>query len=346
MMNQDPPPDRRRIALEEWLARSLGAQPARVAPASEDASFRRYFRVWHQGGTWIAMDAPPDKEDLHAFARVAAILAKTGVNVPRVVASDFTGGFLLLTDLGSRHYLQALRAGEDPEPLYEAAIAALVRMQSGATEAASSLPAYDARRLRQEMELFPVWFLQRHLGLDLAPPELAMIGRSFGILEAAALAQPQVLVHRDYHSRNLMVCAPNPGILDFQDAVIGPQSYDLVSLLKDCYIAWPRERVLAWVARYLDEARAAGIVPPGSSDDFVHDFDLMGLQRHLKVLGIFARLWYRDGKPSYLADLPLVLDYVLAATASAPLLEDLGGFLRERVVPAFPGAQSRVLAAR
>jgi len=344
-MTPSKQPDQRKADLEDWLARILGAAPARIAPASADASFRRYFRVWQDGQTWVAMDAPPDKEDLPSYLRVAGILAAAGVNVPRVLASDLAQGFLLLTDLGSRQYLDALRAGEDADALYGDAIAALVRFQSRAGAAATGLPAYDAARLRQEMELFPTWFLGRHLGLALSGAERSMLEGAFASLERAALAQPQVLVHRDYHSRNLMVCEDNPGVLDFQDAVVGAASYDLVSLLKDCYITWPRERVLGWVDRYLALAGQSGLEPGGSRAEFVRSFDLMGAQRHIKVLGIFARLRYRDGKAGYLADLPRVLDYTLAVTRSDPLLAELDRFMAERVVPVFAAAQARELGS-
>jgi aminoglycoside/choline kinase family phosphotransferase len=333
--------DTRRSELESWLAVALGGPPSRVAPASADASFRRYFRVWRNGETWVAMDAPPGKEDLAPYIHVARILAGAGVNVPRVLAQDAQRGFLLLTDLGSRQYLDALRAAEDADPLYHDALAALLRMQAGVAPESASLPAYDATRLRQEMELFPTWFLERHLGIATGPAERAILDGQFELLERAALAQPQVLVHRDYHSRNLMVCEDNPGVLDFQDACIGACTYDLVSLLKDCYIAWPRERVLGWLREYRAMAASLGMRFAGDEGEFVRAFDLMGLQRHLKVLGIFCRLWYRDGKRGYLADLPLVLDYALEATAAEPGLADLDRLLRERVVPAFAAAQAR-----
>lgn len=333
--------DTRKAELESWLAGVLGSAPSRVAPASADASFRRYFRVWHEGGTSVAMDAPPGKEDLRPYLQVAGILAATGVNVPRVLASDLGQGFLLLTDLGDRQYLGALRAGQDADTLYRDALGALLRIQTRAGEALASLPVYDAARLRQEMQLFPDWFLGRHLGITPAAADLDLLDEQFSLLERAALAQPRVLVHRDYHSRNLMVCEDNPGILDFQDAVAGASTYDLVSLLKDCYIAWPRERVLGWLRGYREAAERAGLHFPGDEGDFVRAFDLTGLQRHLKVLGIFARLWYRDGKRSYLADLPLVLDYALEVTAAEPRLAGLDRLLRERVVPAFAAAQAR-----
>jgi aminoglycoside/choline kinase family phosphotransferase len=333
--------DVRKTALETWLAGLLAGPPARIAPASADASFRRYFRVWHDGRTYIAMDAPPGREDLGPFIQVAEILAASGVNVPRVLERDADRGFLLMTDLGSRVYLDALREGEDPDRLYGDAITALVRIQSQAPAGARRLPAYDAGRLQQEMALFPEWFLSRHLGLRLSARELGLIERAVAQLTEAALGQPQVLVHRDYHSRNLMVCDKNPGILDFQDAVRGPATYDLVSLLKDCYISWPRESVLEWLDLYRAAAAQAGLQFGSDRAAFIEAFDLMGLQRHLKVLGIFARLWYRDGKPGYLADLPLVLEYTLDATSRSGSMAELGAFLKERVVPEFAGAQRR-----
>ncbi len=341
-MNAPTPMDERTALLDAWLRQALGAAPRRVAPASADASFRRYFRVWHEDATFIAMDAPPAREDLGPYLQVAALLAATGVNVPRVVAANAAQGFLLLTDLGDRQYLDALCAGDDPEPLYRDALDALVRLQSRAPAAAQQLPPYDRRRLHDEMELFPVWFVARHLGLEVSADERAMLAASFDLLSRSALAQSTVLVHRDYHSRNLMVCpAANPGILDFQDAVRGAISYDLVSLLKDCYITWPRDRLLAWLDLYRERAAQAGLEPGAGRDDFVLAFDLMGLQRHLKVLGIFARLWYRDGKRGYLADLPRVLDYAIEAAACHRDLAGLRGFMEARVLPAFAAAQAR-----
>jgi aminoglycoside/choline kinase family phosphotransferase len=344
MITPDTTDDPRLAALQGWLRAVLGTPPSRLEPASADASFRRYFRIWHEEATWIAMDAPPDKEDLQPYLHVAGVLAATGVNVPRVLERDLQQGFLLMTDLGSRQYLDALHGGADADALYADALAALLRIQLRGTRHAASLPAYDETRLRQEMALFPEWFVGRHLGLTLTDAERAMLESTFGLLARAATAQPQVLVHRDYHSRNLMVCDDNPGILDFQDAVVGAASYDLVSLLKDCYITWPRERVLGWVRDYLDAAARQGLPHPGGEAQFIRAFDLMGLQRHLKVLGIFARLWYRDGKPGYLADLPRVLDYALAVTSADTSLRDLGRFLHERVVPAFAPAQARGVA--
>jgi len=345
-MQAAPHDDARLKMLEAWLSRVLGRPPEQVAPASADASFRRYFRAWSGGASYVAMDAPPGREDLEPFLRVAALLAGAGVHVPRVFAKDLEQGFLLLSDLGSTQMLAALGAGADPDRLYADALGMLVRLQGVPAREARTLPRYDAAQLRREMALFPEWFIARHLGLELTAAESQVVAAACAALEQAALAQPQVLVHRDYHSRNLMVCADDsPGVLDFQDAVFGPVAYDLVSLLKDCYIRWPRPRVLGWLDDYRAAAGGAGLDVGQDRATFVRDFDLMGLQRHLKVLGIFARLWYRDGKPGYLRDLPLVLDYVLEVTAAFPALADLDRLFQRRLVPAFAAAQARALAA-
>jgi len=338
-MTSNPNADPRLRSLEHWLAGLPGPPVRGITPASVDASFRRYFRIRRDGETQIAMDAPPEHEDVDAYLRVARLLAATGVNVPPVLAADKALGFVLIGDLGSLQYLDALSEGADPEPLYADAIDALLRLQAAGTKPASVLPAYDRERLRREMELFLEWFLARHLGLATEAGERRAIDAAFDWLCDQALAQPVVLVHRDYHSRNLMVCpGRNPGILDFQDAVRGPISYDLVSLLKDCYIVWPRARLQGWLDRYRAGAARIGLDVGESRDEFLRWFDRMGLQRHIKVLGIFARLWYRDGKPAYLADLPRVLDYTLEATGAEPELSEFDEFLRRRVVPAFAAA--------
>ncbi len=342
--NADP----RLQSLERWIAGLPGAPVQRILPASADASFRRYFRVFRDAGvTQVAMDAPPEREGLDEWLRAARILAGTGVHVPAIIAADTEQGFVLTSDLGRQHYLEALSAGADPEPLYADAIDALVRLQTTPPEAAAALPRYDRELLQREMELFPEWFLGRHLGLVPDAAERRAIEDAFDWLCNEALAQPVVLVHRDYHSRNLLVCPDgNPGIVDFQDAVRGPVSYDLVSLLKDCYVVWPRKRLLAWLDRYRERAAAAGIAVGASREQFLQWFERMGLQRHIKVLGIFARLWHRDGKPGYLADLPRVLDYALEAAASEPALAAFDGFLRRQAVPAFAAAARRTGTAR
>jgi hypothetical protein len=338
--NADP----RLSKLERWIAGLPGPPVERILPASADASFRRYFRVHRGGTTQVAMDAPPERESLDAWLRVARILAATGVHVPEVLAVDTEQGFVLMGDLGRQHYLEALGLGVDPEPLYADAVDALVRLQSGDTQA---LPSYDRELLMREMELFPEWFLARHLSLSPGPAEQAMIAAAFDWLAAEALAQPVVLVHRDYHSRNLLVRPEgNPGIVDFQDAVRGPVSYDLVSLLKDCYVVWPRAQLEAWLDRYRAAAAAAGIAVGADREEFLAWFDRMGLQRHLKVLGIFARLWHRDGKPGYLGDLPRVLDYTLAVTGTLPELAEFDAYLRRTVVPAFAAVHRRASHAR
>jgi aminoglycoside/choline kinase family phosphotransferase len=341
-------PDPRLALLEQWLEADLHLVGSSVEPASADASFRRYFRVRRAGRTLIAMDAPPGREDLGPFVGVARALGALGVTVPEVLEQDRARGFLLMTDLGSTHYLAAFGAGAggDVDRLYADATGALLRIQARGLGAAAELPPYDAAALDREVQLFPEWFLGRHLGAAAGGAERGLIDRTSARLAASALEQPQVFVHRDYHSRNLMVLQEgNPGILDFQDALRGALTYDLVSLFKDCYVVWPRPRVLAWVRDYRRRALAAGLAIPGDEADFVRWFDLMGVQRHLKVLGIFARLWYRDGKDGYLRDLPTVLDYVLGATAAYGELAEFDRFLRAVVVPQFPAAQARVLGA-
>jgi hypothetical protein len=318
--------------------------------ASADASFRRYFRVFERGGaTLIAMDAPPDKEDIRPYLEVARLLESIGVHVPHVHAVDAGRGFVLLEDLGSQPYLGALRDPARADSLYGDALAALVRIQVRGRELAPQLPPYDAAVLEREMALMPEWFCARHLGLPGDAGERELLRSTFDFLVAEALAQPRVFVHRDFHSRNLMVLARNnPGIIDFQDALEGPVGYDLVSLLKDCYIAWPRARVEAWVRDHRSALLAAGFAAgAGASErEFLRWFDMAGVQRHIKVLGIFARLWYRDGKPGYLADLPLTLDYVRDTCARYAELGAFAQWLELRIVPALPAANARVTAAQ
>ena len=328
--------DPRLELLRRWLEDGLGWRDVQLAPASADASFRRYFRVGGQGhDTVVAMDAPPDKEDVGPYLKVAAMLGDVGVNAPRVLAHNAADGFLLLTDLGSITYLAQLGDARHADALYGDAIAALVRIQARGHQHAQQLPPYDERLLRFEMSLFTDWLLGRHLSLTLTPGESAMLASAFDALVDNALVQPQVFVHRDYHSRNLMVCPDaNPGILDFQDAVHGPLTYDLVSLLRDCYVAWPPADVARWALEFRAAAQAAG-VPAGADDaQFLRWFDLMGIQRHLKASGIFARLWHRDGKPGYLPDVPRTLGYIVGACANQREFAPLGAFVAERVLPA------------
>jgi N-acetylmuramate 1-kinase len=345
-----PETDARLALIHEWLARDLGLRPERVEPASADASFRRYFRAFNNGRTFVVMDAPPGKEDVRPYLKVTRLLETLGAHVPHVHEADIARGLLLLEDLGGTHYLSRLDAGDDPERLYADALHVLADIQVRGADAASHLAPYDREPLAREVALMPEWFLGRHLALELAASERQMIAAAFEFLIAEALAQPAVFVHRDYHSRNLMVVADrNPGILDFQDALRGPIGYDLVSVLKDCYISWPRERVVRWVRDYRSLLRSrgeAGIRLSGADDsEFLRWFDLIGAQRHIKVLGIFARLWYRDGKSGYLGDLPRTLEYVRDTCTRYSELAQLARFLEERVVPELPRANARVATA-
>ena len=308
----------RTMSREQWLARVCPAAGPCV-PASSDASFRSYHRVTAPCGTVILMDAPPAQEDSRPFVDVAGRLLACGVNVPRVLAADLDQGYLLLTDLGDTLYLDCLDA-DSADALYDDAIAALVAIQRDGR--ASGLPPYDEALLRREMALFTDWLLERHLGLDLAPVR-ADLAAAMDTLVDSALAQPRVFVHRDYHSRNLMRTRENnPGILDFQDAVLGPITYDLVSLLRDCYVAWPAAHVDAWIELYRHRAVAAGL-QVGDPDTFRRWFDLMGVQRHLKAAGIFARLYHRDGKDRYLPDIPRTWGYISALLDRCPELAPL-----------------------
>jgi hypothetical protein len=308
------PADARRAALAAWLAtlpRELDPRIETLRPASADASFRRYFRLDAAGGTLIAMDAPPAQEDSRPYVHVAGLLHAAGLNAPHILAQDLAQGFLLLSDLGRETYLNVLN-DDNAAALYSDAIDALVRWQLASR--AGELPAYDAALLARELALFPDWYVARHLQHALTDAQRAVLERTNRLLIDAALAQPAVYVHRDYMPRNLMVCTPNPGILDFQDAVYGPITYDIVSLLRDAFISWDEERVIDWAVRYWERARKAGLPVAADFGEFYRAFEWMGLQRHLKVLGIFARINYRDGKPQYLADTPRFIRYVRAVT--------------------------------
>ena len=302
--------DTRLVQLSDWLSnlKTPATLLESLRPASADASFRRYFRVNTQSGqSLIVMDAPPPQEDVRPFVKVAELFSATGVSVPAILAQDTERGFLLLSDLGSTTYLQRLNP-DTAHKLYLDAIDALIQLQ--VQSRAGVLPAYDRELLHRELMLFPDWYVTRHLKATLSDAQSADLNRVFDLLLANNLAQAQVYVHRDYHSRNLMVMDKgNPGILDFQDAVYGPITYDLVSLLRDAYIQWDEALVLDWTIRYWERARRAGLPVSHDVDAFYRDFEFMGLQRHLKVLGIFARLYHRDGKDGYLNDLPLVMDY-------------------------------------
>jgi N-acetylmuramate 1-kinase len=334
--------DARVALIREWLSRDLRLALVRLEPASSDASFRRYFRAFTGDTTYVVMDAPPGKEDVRPYLKVSGLLEGVGVHVPHVHAADADRGLLLLEDLGTINYLERLHAGDDPGHLYGDALTALLGIQVRGAEASLGLPPYDEPALSRELALLPEWFLARHLALTLDAADKELLAMSFGFLIREALAQPAVFVHRDYHSRNLMVVAGrNPGVIDFQDALRGPVGYDLVSLLKDCYIAWPRERVVEWVAGYRQRLAAQGGQAGASEAQFLRWFDLIGVQRHLKVLGIFCRLWYRDGKPGYLPDLPRTLAYVRDTCARYSELAPLARFLETRVAAALPLANAR-----
>ena len=281
-----------------------------MTPASSDASFRRYFRATFNGGNYIVMDAPPSHEDCRPFIKVARLFAEAGVHVPRVLAENLEQGFLLLSDLDSTTYLSALNESTARE-LYLASNDALIRIQQASRP--SVLPEYDRELLTRELMLFPEWYVAKHLGVEMKDEQKAILGTVFERILANNLAQPQVFVHRDWHSRNLMVSDPNPGILDFQDAVYGPITYDLASIYRDAYIQWDEEMQLDWVIRYWEKARAARLPVREDFGEFWRDFEWMGAQRQIKVLGIFARLCHRDGKDGYLKDMPLVMDYLRKA---------------------------------
>lgn len=324
--------DPRLAALHAWLAERLSGFT--LEPASADASFRRYFRVRHAAGTLIAMDAPPPQEDCRPFVHVAGLLREAGLNAPQVLAADLERGFLLLTDLGRQTYLDVI--GEsNADALMADAIDALVRWQ--AVSRPGGLPPYDEALLGRELDLFPDWYVGRHLRREFTPAQAATWQAMRRLLVERARAQPRVYVHRDYMPRNLMPADGAPagaGILDFQDAVYGPVSYDPTSLLRDAFLSWPREREQRWLADYWQRARVAGVPVPARFEAFDTDCDLMGAQRHLKVLGIFARLNYRDGKPRYLAETPRFVAYIEAAAARTPALAPLAGLLADLPGPA------------
>ncbi|KAF1069750.1 MAG: N-acetylmuramate/N-acetylglucosamine kinase [Pseudomonas citronellolis] len=332
--------DARYQQLIGWLDLSLPAvfsergwgavPPAQLTPASSDASFRRYFR-W-QGGerSLVVMDAPPPQEDCRPFVKVAGLLGEAGVHVPEILAQDLENGFLLLSDLGRQTYLDVLTP-QNAEELFEQALDALVAFQQ--VPVAERLPVYDEALLRRELQLFPDWYLARHLGVILEGEQLARWERACDLLVASALSQPRVLVHRDYMPRNLMLSEPNPGILDFQDAVYGPVTYDVTCLYKDAFLSWPEPRVHDGLSRYWRKAQAAGIALPESFEAFFRASDLMGAQRHLKVIGIFSRICHRDGKPRYVGDVPRFLRYLETVIARRPELTDLAQLLAELPEP-------------
>jgi len=318
----------RQQQLTVWLHSQLPGETFTLAPASADASFRRYFRaMFADGCTLIVMDAPPQHEDCRPFLHIAKLFEEAGTHVPHVYAQDLQQGFLLLSDLGNTTYLQALCGGGAAHELYGAATDALIKIQLASRE--SELPHYDEALLLREMRLFPEWYIARHLNITLTDKQHGKLEEIFARIIINNLAQPRVYVHRDYHSRNLMVSEPNPGILDFQDAVYGPITYDLASLFKDAYIHWEEKETLDWLIRYWEKARKAGLPVANDFSGFYRDYEWMGVQRHLKVLGIFARLYHRDGKDGYLKDLPLVMAYLRAACARYIDLKPLLNLLDE-----------------
>ncbi len=321
--------DTRLAQLRAWLAQNALKKEFSLAPASADASFRRYFRVTADGKTWVAMDAPPPQEDCRPFVHVAALMRAAGLNVPQVIAQDLEHGFLLLTDLGTTTYLNGFTA-DNPDALFSDAMDALIQWQRASR--AGVLPPYDAALLQREIDLFPEWYVGKHLQSTFTGAQQQVFAATSKLLIDAALAQPKVYVHRDYMPRNLMLSTPNPGVLDFQDAVYGPITYDVASLFRDAFVSWPEERELDWVIRYWERAKAAGLPVNADFAIFWRDFEWMGLQRHIKVLGIFARINYRDGKPHYLTDALRFINYARRVSARyrelgplAKLLDELEG---------------------
>jgi len=310
--------DIRQQQLSTWLTGVLQHSAFKLTTASADASFRRYFRVHFDSSesldsklgiekTLIAMDAPPPQENCEPFVRIAALFGDAGMHVPQIIAQDLQLGFLLLSDLGDVTYLSQLNQ-DTASSLYHDANMALIKLQLASKP--DVLPNYDEALLTREMQLFPEWYITKHLNVTLDDKQQAVIQKTFELLNRNILAQGQVYVHRDYHSRNLMVCDDNPGVLDFQDAVYGAITYDLVSLLKDAYISWDEAQIIDWLVRYWEVARKAGLPVPADFSEFYRDFEYTGAQRHIKILGIFARLYYRDGKDGYLKDMPLVMQYL------------------------------------
>ena len=318
--------DDRFRALSAWLALSLGGAPLRIERASTDASFRRYFRVFLDSGTLIAMDAPPERENSRAFVHVAGLLRAAGLHAPEVLHHDLEQGFLLVTDLGTTLYLAALNEG-NADRLFGDATTALARWQLASRPGV--LPEYDETLLRRELDLFPDWYIARHLGITLTPRQRESLEGVFAAILARNLAEARVYVHRDFMPRNLMVAEPNPGILDFQDAVHGPISYDVACLFRDAFVSWEEERVIDGTARYWEKARRASLPVPGDFAQFWIDVEWMGLQRHLKVAGIFARLAHRDAKKAYLEDTPRFIGYIRHAVGRYRELAPLGRLLDE-----------------
>lgn len=326
MPDQDVRLQHLKVWLDEQLATLFAEQgwgavpPATLTAASSDASFRRYFR-WEGGGrSFVVMDAPPPQENCKPFVDIAFLLAKSGINVPKIYAEDLERGFLLLNDLGNKTYLDVID-GENADDLFNDALQALLAFQQ--LPMVAPLPSYDVALLRRELELFPEWYVKRELGVEFDAAQQVLWQQVSDLLIDSALAQPKVLVHRDYMPRNLMLSEPNPGVLDFQDAVYGPVTYDVTCLFKDAFLSWPEESVRIWLERYWQQAAALNIPVQPDFEDFLRASDLMGVQRHLKVIGIFARICHRDGKPRYLTDVPRFFAYIDAVIARRPELAEL-----------------------
>lgn len=327
--------DSRYSLLESWIKQNLGWHNASLEVASADASFRRYFRIYHDAKSYIAMDAPPGKENIHPFIDITERLLKTATHVPAITAKNIEEGFLLMEDLGSTPYLGILNP-ESADLLYSDAMQAMLHMQDANLR---DLPSYDAQRLYDEMALMPEWFLSMHLNIQLNNSQKDVIEDCFQRLITAISTQATGFVHRDYHSRNLMRASQNnPGVIDYQDAVIGPLTYDLVSLLRDCYIVWPQSQVRQWSLQYKTMLEQKGFIKNLSDNEFMRQVDLMGLQRHIKVLGIFARLNHRDSKPHYLNDLPLTLSYVMEIGQQHPETQQLIKLFHKFDVPSRIGS--------
>ncbi|RON67651.1 aminoglycoside phosphotransferase family protein [Pseudomonas fluorescens] len=326
MPDQDVRLQHLKVWLDEQLAILFADQgwgavpPATLTAASSDASFRRYFRWEGAGRSFVVMDAPPPQENCKPFVDIAFLLAKSGINVPKIYAEDLERGILLLNDLGNKTYLDVID-GENADALFSDALQALLAFQQ--LPMVAPLPSYDVALLRRELELFPEWYVKRELGVELDSTQQQQWQHISDLLIDSALAQPKVLVHRDYMPRNLMLSEPNPGVLDFQDAVYGPVTYDVTCLFKDAFLSWPEERVRGWLESYWQQASALNIPVQPDFEDFLRASDLMGVQRHLKVIGIFARICHRDGKPRYLADVPRFFSYIEAVIARRPELAEL-----------------------
>ncbi|UFP99709.1 aminoglycoside phosphotransferase family protein [Pseudomonas fitomaticsae] len=330
MPDQDVRLQHLKVWLDEQLAILFADQgwgavpPATLIAASSDASFRRYFRWEGAGRSFVVMDAPPPQENCKPFVDIAFLLAKSGINVPKIYAEDLERGFLLLNDLGNKTYLDVIDS-ENADALFSDALQALLAFQQ--LPMVAPLPSYDVALLRRELELFPEWYVKRELGVEFDATQQQQWQKVSELLIDSALAQPKVLVHRDYMPRNLMLSEPNPGVLDFQDAVYGPVTYDVTCLFKDAFLSWPEERVRGWLESYWQQASALNIPVQPDFEDFLRASDLMGVQRHLKVIGIFARICHRDGKPRYLGDVPRFFSYIEAVIARRPELADLQALL-------------------